>query len=279
MERDRGDLFNAQQYQGTLAAGGQISLRVEEYFALISGIGLQVMGKGRGRFIDLQAYTRFGDGAGPIGTIVLYNPTGGAVSYSLITASVAFDPSALSNTNNVQITGSAVTLATTSTATGPAAHDAVVSGNPILVAAEAVNAERAAVQNGDVARLITDLVGKHIVLPYANPEAFLSGKTAAMSLVADTVVIAAQGAGVRLYITSLIITCSHATVGTEVVIKDGATELLRVFVAAASGTAGPQSLVVTLPVPLRLTANTALNGANVTTGSNTYVAAVGYKGI
>lgn len=163
---------------------------------------------------------------------------------------------------------------------GNVAHDAAVSTDaPILNAGEARSTERAAVASADVCRLVTDLVGKLITLPYANPENFLSGKTAAMVGTGDTAVIAAQGASVRIYVTTLVITNSHATVGTEVVIKDGATELLRVYVPALNGTAGPNSIAVTLPVPLRLTANTALNAANVTTGSNTYVAAVGYRGV
>ena len=163
---------------------------------------------------------------------------------------------------------------------GQTAHDSAVSTDaPILQAAEARSTERAAVASADVARLVCDLVGKLIVLPYANPENFLSGKTAAMTGTGDTTVIAGQGAGVRSYITTIIITNDHATVGTEVVIKDGATELFRVYVPPLNGTAGPNSIAITLPTPLRTTANTALNAANITTGSNTYVAAVGYKGV
>lgn len=162
---------------------------------------------------------------------------------------------------------------------GFTAHDGAVSTDaPILSAAEARSTERAAVASADVARLITDLVGKLVVLPYTIPELMLSGKTAAMTGTGDTAVIAAQGASVRIYVTSLVIVNDHATVGTEVVIKDGATELFRVYVPALNGTAGPNTVTVTLPVPLRLTANTALNAANVTTASNTYVAAVGYRG-
>lgn len=163
---------------------------------------------------------------------------------------------------------------------GNTAHDGAVSTDaPIMHAAEARSTERAAVASADVARLVCDLVGKLITLPYANPENFLSGKTAAMTGTADTAVLAAAGAGVRNYVTSLIIVNDHATVGTEVVIKDGTTELLRVYVPALNGTAGPNTVTITLPVPLRGTANTAINAANVTTGSNTYVAAIGYKGV
>jgi hypothetical protein len=163
---------------------------------------------------------------------------------------------------------------------GPVQHDSAVSTDaPIMLSAEARSTERAAVASADVARLVTDLVGKLITMPYANPENIVSGKTAAMTGTADTAVVAAAGVGVRNYITTIVVVNDHATVGTEVVIKDGATEVFRVYVPALNGTAGPNTVTITLPVPIRGTANTALNAANVTTGSNTYVAAFGYKGV
>lgn len=162
---------------------------------------------------------------------------------------------------------------------GPVQHDSAVSTDaPVMNSGEARSTERAAVASADVCRMITDLVGKLVTLPYTIPETMVAGRTAAMTGTGDTAVIAAGGAGVRTYVTSIIITNSHATVGTEVIIKDNTTELLRVYVPALNGTAGPNSIAIDLPVPLRLSANTALNAANVTTGSNTYVAAVGYRG-
>lgn len=156
---------------------------------------------------------------------------------------------------------------------GAAAHDAAAAGSPVLLGGYAQSAEQAAVSAADVAHLVTDLVGKLITLPYANPENFVSGVTAAITGTGDTSVIAAQGAGVRLYITSIIVTNSHASVGTVVNIKDDTTTILTGYAAAAGG-----GFVITLPAPLRLTANKALQAANATTGSNTYVTAIGYKG-
>lgn len=117
------------------------------------------------------------------------------------------------------------------------------------------------------------------VTPYAAAASLVRGQTAAaMTLLADTQVIAAPVAGLKLHITTIVVTNSHATVGTEVAIKDGATELFRVYVPAINGTAGPSTVPITLPVPLRLTDATALNAANLTTGSNTYVFAAGFTG-
>ena len=80
------------------------------------------------------------------------------------------------------------------------------------------------------------------------------------------------GAGIRNYVTSLLVTNSHASVGTLVEIKDGTTVIWRGYAPPGGGYA------VHFPVPLRGTANTAINTANITTASNTYVSAAGFKG-
>lgn len=103
--------------------------------------------------------------------------------------------------------------------------------------------------------------------------ALVSGKSTDITNTSDTAVIAAQGAGVKMYITHIVVSNSHATVGTWVNIKDGSTILYTVYAAPAGGGAS-----ITLPVPLPVSANTALNAANETTGSNTRVSASGYKG-
>lgn len=157
---------------------------------------------------------------------------------------------------------------------GTAAHDAAAANNPVLGGGYAVNAEPTAVANGDVARLVTDLVGKLITLPYTNPENFVAGKTAAITDTTRTAVLAAPGAGVRNYVTHLLITNSHATVGTYVKIEDGTTEIYGGYAAPAGG-----GFSVTLPAPLRLSANAALNVTCGTTGANVYASASGYKGI
>lgn len=159
-------------------------------------------------------------------------------------------------------------------AVGAVAHDAAIAGNPVRVGARAVNAEVTAVANGDAADLVTDLTGKQIVLPYANPENFVAGFTSDITGTTDTSVIAAQGVGVRIYVTQLVVQNSHATVSTWVNIKDNTTTIYTVYAPAVGG-----GVSVTLPVPLRLTANVALQAACVTTGANVRVSASGYKGV
>jgi hypothetical protein len=160
---------------------------------------------------------------------------------------------------------------------GDVAHDAADSGNPVKVGGKAVSSEPTAVAAADRTNFITDLVGKQIVLPYANPENFVSGAiTSAMTGTTSTSLVSAPGSGLRNYITTIIVSNAHATVGTDVIIQDGSggTTLLTIPAAAVYGGAA-----ITLPVPLRQpTTNTALYCANVTTGASTKVSAVGYKG-
>ena len=114
-------------------------------------------------------------------------------------------------------------------------------------------------------------------MPYANNENFVSGAiTTAMTATTSTSLVAAPAAGLRNYITTIIVSNSHGTVGTDVVIQDGSggTTLMTIPAAAVYGGA-----VITLPVPLRQpTTATSIYCANVTTGASTKVSAVGYKG-
>jgi len=183
------------------------------------------------------------------------------------------------NIGNVDIvTMPNVTLAAgtnTNEIVGDAAHDAAIAGNPVRLAGRALTADYTAVAAGDTADLMTDLNGRLVVRPYALPENLVQGVTAAITGTTVAEVLAAGGAGIRNYVTSLTVTNSHATVGTLVEIRDGTTTVIfRGYAAPAGG-----GFSVTFPVPLKGTANTAINAYNITTGSNTYVSASGFKGI
>lgn len=150
--------------------------------------------------------------------------------------------------------------------------------NPILVGGQAVSSENAAGTTAKLGQFVTDLVGKLIVLPYANPENFVSGAiTSAMTGTTTTSLVAAPASGLRNYITQITVSNAHATVGTDVIIQDGSggTTLYTIPAAAVYGGA-----TLTFPVPLRQpTTATAIFCANVTTGASTKVSASGYKGI
>lgn len=161
-------------------------------------------------------------------------------------------------------------LVTRPLAGGDIAHDSADSGNPVKIGGKARTSDPSAVANDDRVNALLDKIGRQVVA-HALPENLLDGIGNATNT-SDTEVIAAQGAGVRIYVTALIILNTSAT-DTHVIIKDGSTEKMRV--PAPADNAGA---IVPLPTPLQLTANTALNFAAASGVSTMYVAALGYKG-
>lgn len=177
----------------------------------------------------------------------------------------------------VVITGQtyAPIVVTASTTTGAAAHDAPISGNPVRTGGRAVTSNYTAVATGDTADIVTTLVGAQITKPYSIPEADWQYAAASGGITdtADVTLAAAPAAGLRNYLTRLDVCNTHASVDTEVVVKDGSTVLWRrMFKALAVG-----CLAVTLNTPIRQpTTATALTAAAITTGSATYINAGGY---
>lgn len=170
-----------------------------------------------------------------------------------------------------------VTLAAgtnTNEVVGDAAHGDAAAGNPLLTGLEGRSTAPTAVDSGDVVRALATLLGKQVVYPFAIPAETwqYAGPTGGITDTADDEVKAAGAAGVRHYLTALTVVNSHATVGTEVVIKDGSTVIHRGYAAAAGG-----GYTLTFPTPLRGTAATALNVACITTGSATVVSASGFS--
>lgn len=139
------------------------------------------------------------------------------------------------------------------------------------------NTEATAVTNGQITPVACDLTSKVIMIPYANPENFVSGTTAAMTGTTSTSLVASPGGSLRNYITHISCVNSHASVGTFVTVQDGSGGTALMTLAAGSVYGGES---VGLPVPLRQpTAATALFVANVTTGANVICNAIGYKGL
>lgn len=176
----------------------------------------------------------------------------------------------------VVLTGATSTATNIGTVTanvaGQAAHDAVIAGSPVRVAARAATAAYASVASGDVADLVTTLQGALITRPWQIPELEWAYASAAGGVVntTDVVLAAAAGAGLRRYVTSLQLSNNSAT-ATEVVLKDGATIIWRGQLPANA----PLAEIV-FANPLKTTANTALNFACLTTAAAVYVNAQGY---
>ncbi len=166
---------------------------------------------------------------------------------------------------------------------GPNATNVAITGNPTNNGAQGVSSENAAVTTGRAVQLVADLVGKLIVLPYANPENFVSGAiTSAMTGTTTTSLIAAPASGLRNYITQITVSNGSTTVSTDILIQDGSGGTTLYVVpapAAAVATTGGGGGTFVFPTPLRQpTTATAIFCANVTTGSSTKVSASGYKG-
>lgn len=160
---------------------------------------------------------------------------------------------------------------------GTVATNVAITANPLNLGAQGVSSENTAVTTARQVQLVADLVGKLIVLPYANPENFVSGAiTSAMTSTTSTSLIAAPAAGLRNYVTNCVVSNSHATVGTDVILQDGSggTTLYTLPAAPAYG-----GTAVTFPTPLRQpTTATALYAADVTTGASVKISCSGYKG-
>lgn len=100
-----------------------------------------------------------------------------------------------------------------------------------------------------------------------------AGPSGGITDTSDDVIIAAAGVGKSNYLVSAQIINTHASVDTEVVIKDGSTVIWRrEFKALGVGASD-----IVFERPLISSNNTALNVAAVTTGAKVYVNAQGYR--
>ena len=147
------------------------------------------------------------------------------------------------------------------------------ASNPISIAAESRTSSKTSVSNAAIVRPIATTDGRLVTRQNSIPENEWQYAAASGGIVntADNVLIAAQGAGIKNYLTDLSVANANAT-ASEIVIKDGSTVIWRTYLAA---NAPIQS--IRFSTPLQSTANTALNVACITTGTQTYVNAQGYK--
>ena len=149
-----------------------------------------------------------------------------------------------------------------------------VGTNPIAVGLEGRTSSKTSVANSTLVRPISTLDGRQITRLNSIPEnewqyAAASG---GITNTTDVALVAAQGAGIKNYLTGLSVANANAT-ASEIVIKDGASTVIwRMYLAA---NAPIQS--IKFVTPLQSTANTALNVACITTGTQTYINAQGYK--
>lgn len=153
---------------------------------------------------------------------------------------------------------------------GQIAHDSAVIGAPFRTGGRAITADVTAVQTGDQVDYVATILGKQIVKLDAIPNNTWVYAAAAGGLVNTTgvTVKSAGAAGVRNYVKSIQVINSHATISTEIVVRDGAsgTVLHRGWAQAAGG-----GYAATFDPPLRGSAATLLEIAEVTTTASTGV--------
>jgi len=117
---------------------------------------------------------------------------------------------------------------------GDVAHDSADAGEPVKIGGKGLSADPTAVATADRVNALFDLLGKQVVLPYAIPESAVSGAiTTAMTGTTSTSLVAAPGSGLRNYITTIIVSNAHGTVGTDVIIQDGVMEPVATLAALA----------------------------------------------
>lgn len=163
--------------------------------------------------------------------------------------------------------------------------DAVTQGstaatNPIQNGVEGRTTDPTAVTDGQNNRAISTVLGKQITKPYAIPasEWFYAAAAGGLVTTAGVTVKAAGAANVRNYVTAIQVINSHATISTEIVIRDGAsgTVIFRGWAQAAGG-----GFACNFADPLRGSAATLLEIAEVTATGTTgvLVNVQGYSGI
>jgi hypothetical protein len=167
------------------------------------------------------------------------------------------------------------TVTTVSTLTGSGvAHDGADSGNPHKIGAKAKSSLSAItlVSADDRTDLFADLDGIQVTRPHCHLGDIVSG-VAAITDGSSTSVIASQGAGVKTYITSVVIANTSATAVT-VDIRDGAAGSVKLTLPVPADTAG---VVFSLPVPLPFSAATAVCADPSAAASTVTVSLIGFR--
>lgn len=163
------------------------------------------------------------------------------------------------------------------TASGVAAHDAAISGNPVRIAGHAVTANPTAVATGDTVNWIGTTVGAQIVYPWSIPDGTWQYASAADVTDTTSTEMTAAVASTRKYTKTCTFSNTDATVGTYINILSASTVIGVVYVAAqVAATAGSNSLHVEFTPPLRGGVNEAINFQAVTTSAQLRTACQGF---
>jgi hypothetical protein len=154
------------------------------------------------------------------------------------------------------------------------AHDAVDSGEPLKVGHKAIAGMSGLtlVAAADRTDSYAGLDGAQYVRPHCGLEDIVSG-VAAITDGSSTSVIASAGAGVKNYITSVIIANNSATAVT-VDLRDGAAGSVKATLPVPANTSG---VVCNFPIPLPFSAATAVCADPSAAATTITVTLLGFK--
>ena len=128
------------------------------------------------------------------------------------------------------------------------------------------------VANADRTDVMAGIDGVQIARPHCNLEDIVSG-VQAITDGSSTSVIASQGAGVKTYITTVIIANTSATAVT-VDLRDGTAGTVKATFPVPANTSG---VVCNLPVPLPFSAATAVAADPSAAATTVTVTLIGFK--
>jgi hypothetical protein len=163
---------------------------------------------------------------------------------------------------------------------GDVAHSDVDTGNgsKISAVATATLAGATLVSAADRTDLYAGIDGVLITRPYCNLEDIISGVSSSITDGSSTSVIASQGAGVKSYITTCIISNDSDT-NVTVDIRDGAAGTVKATIPVPAVTSGIDGFVHSFPVPLAFSAATAVcaDPSAATSNGGIVVTLIGFK--
>lgn len=155
---------------------------------------------------------------------------------------------------------------------GDVAHDTADSGNPVKLGAKATIsvAGLTLVADADRTNLFAGIDGVQIVRPHCNLEDIVSA-VATCTAGANQSIIASQGAGVKFYLTSVILRNGGASDG-NCLITDGSGGTTKLDIPFPANTGA----IYNPPVPIPFSAATAVY-ANPSGSDDVIVTIVGFK--
>lgn len=199
----------------------------------------------------------------PVSAATLPLPTGAATLAEQQTQTASL--SVLDDWDNAASDGASVS--------GDVAHDSADAGEPVKVGAKAETSLSGVtlVADGDRTDLYAGVDGVQIVRPHTNLEDLVSGVDTDTDA-SSTAVIAAQGAGIKVYVTDVTIANSSAT-NVTVDLRDGTAGSVKwTFPVPANG-----GVTMSFTNPLGFSANTAVAVDPSAAASTITTSVLGFK--